>query len=316
MIGYFPAQNLKEVTIMKNVLFVENKYYVTSNDYGVKFVNTIDKSVEVFPFEDIEWLIFCHKNSYFSNRLIQTCLENNVGIMFCDNKMTPLTLFVSETCHNDRLTRLKEQIDLSTRTKNRLWRKIVISKILNQAEVIKNNCGECETYQTLIKISKDVLEGDYNNRESYAAKLYFSKLFGKRFKRGRYTDDINAGLNYGYAILRAAIKRSIAIHGLEGSLGINHHSIENSYNLADDIIEPFRPMIDEFVYTSIYESQSTFDKTVKREFYTILLKTCIIDNRVLSINDSIEVFINSLIRCISRNNSTKLLLPKMKEFGE
>ena len=65
---------------MKNVLFVKNKYYVTSNDYGVKFVNTIDKSVEVFPFEDIEWLIFCHKNSYFSNRLIQTCTENNVGI--------------------------------------------------------------------------------------------------------------------------------------------------------------------------------------------------------------------------------------------
>ena len=74
-------------------------------------------------------------------------------------------------------------------------------------------------------------------------------------------------------------------------------------------------MIDEFVCTSIYESQSTFDKTVKREFYTILLKTCMIDKSVLSINDSIEVFINSLIRCISRNNSTKLLLPKMKEFG-
>ncbi len=67
MITCSPAQNLKQVTIMKNVLFVENKYYVTSNDYGVKFVNIIDKSVEVFPFEDIEWLIFCHKNSYFSN---------------------------------------------------------------------------------------------------------------------------------------------------------------------------------------------------------------------------------------------------------
>lgn len=301
---------------MKNILFVENKYYVTCNEFGIKFVNTIDKSNKIYPFDDVEWLIFRNKNSYFSNRLIQNCLEQDIGLIFCDNKMTPVSILVSESRHKERLTRLTEQIKLSSRTKNRLWRKIVISKILNQARVIQNIYGDCEAYDLLIKISKDVVEGDNNNRESYAARIYFTKLFGKRFKRGRYTDDVNAGLNYGYAVLRAAIKRCLAIHGLEMSLGIHHYSSENPFNLSDDIIEPFRPIVDEFVHTNIFMEQNNFDNNIKRSFYTILLNTCVIDNKVMTLNDSIEIMINSLIKCISKDNSSNLILPKIKEFGE
>ena len=301
---------------MKNVLFVENRYYVTCNNYGFKFYNSIVKTTQIIPFEDVEWLIFVHKYSCFSNEVIQKCLEKDIGMMFCDYRFTPTLLSIGEAKHSERLERLQSQINLTTRTKNRLWKKIVVAKIRNQALVIKNIFGECPTYLTLMEMSKEITDGDIENKEANAASLYFDQLFGKHFIRGRYNDDINACLNYGYAILRAAVKRGLARHGLEMSLGIHHCSTENPYNLADDLIEPFRAMIDEWVYEHLVNAQVVFDYSIRKQLYTFLRHTCIVESDIYAVDDAIEIMINSLIQCIKTNHSADLLLPRIKEFGE
>lgn len=157
---------------------------------------------------------------------------------------------------------------------------------------------------------------DRTNRESVAARLYFQNLFGKKFKRGRYDDKINSALNYGYSILRSFIKKELAIHGFEMSLGIKHHSTENPFNLADDIIECYRPFVDSMTYDLIFNKHITnFGVTEKKMMLQILYENCLIDKKIVRLTDGIKITVQSLIKCCEENTPTHLLLPKLIEVG-
>lgn len=139
--------------------------------------------------------------------------------------------------------------------------KTVQAKICNQAKCLEIN--EIDEAKTLFAIAKNVASGDSSNREGYAARLYFKLLFGTDFTRDDESN-INAALNYGYAILRSYIAKTIVAYGLEPSLGIHHKSQLNQFNLADDIIEPYRPIVDNFVYQNYKEWSADFSPLKKR----------------------------------------------------
>ena len=164
---------------------------------------------------------------------------------------------------------------------------------------------------------KQVTEGDPTNREAYAARLYFMTLFGRNFKRGRYDDAVNAGLNYGYAILRALIRRELAVHGLEPSFGVHHESTENPFNLSDDFIEAFRPFVDQHVYERIFSQDVwSFELAEKKGLLEILLEKCIIDGKVYTLTDAIKVSVASFVKCLEKNSSGPLQLPAMIKVGK
>lgn len=301
---------------MKNTIYVEHKNFVSVKDQSLCFKNVIDKTEKYIPFEDLGMIIFDNVDSYFTSSVVTTCIEENVGILFCGKNHTPIAEINSNYNHNKKLERLKLQLTLSQKTKNRLWKKIVVSKIVNQNDCLLNITADETSFNMLVSISKEVQEGDSSNRESYAAILYFIALFGKDFRRGRYTDVINAGLNYGYAILRSAIRKELAIFGFEMSIGIFHRSSENPFNLSDDLIEPFRPFVDAIVYEEILSKNiSELTKEIRIKLINVLFVKCIIDDKVYCLNDAIRVCVSSLIECYEKDSAKYLKLPSLIEVG-
>lgn len=301
---------------MKDIVYVEHQYYVSSKQNSIRFVNLVTKEERFMPFGDVEWLVFDDERSYFSKQLMTACSKNNIGVLFCDQKHSPLTVLNTDFGHSKRLVRLKDQINLDAKTKNRLWRKIVIAKIMNQAECVANETKQFKEKEYLKIIGKKVTEGDKMNQEAHAARLYFSFLFGKGFRRGRFQDAINASLNYGYALLRAEIRRQIAFHGLEPSIGIHHESSENPFNLSDDFIEAYRPFVDALVYEHIYrENVMVLNLAEKKKLLGIFFEKCVIDGKVYTVTDAIGITVSSYVQCLEQYSAAPLKLPQMIEVG-
>lgn len=301
---------------MKNVLYVENINYIGTSKQGIKAVNVKDRTQQYFAYEDVDVIVFDNVKSYFSQRLIERCAEHNIALLFCDSKHSPVDLFENIYGQKRRFDVLKKQLQMSTKTKDRLWRKVVIAKVNNQAVCLNMLEKNQEAVDLLKSVVKNVTEGDKHNSEAYAAREYFKALFGNKFKRGRYDDIVNASLNYGYAIVRALIRREIVMHGLEPGIGINHHSEENPFNLSDDVIEAYRPLIDYSVVMNIL-SKSDQELTIedRKEIVSILLEKCVVNGKIYRIRDAISVTVNSLLNCILTNSSAGLKLPTFIEGG-
>lgn len=298
---------------MLNIVYVENRQVVTVKKYSLRFFNMVTKEERFIPFEDIDYLIFDTGSSLFSEKLVEKCVENRISLLFLDRKHTPVAAYESIYGQENRLDTLKKQFKATSRFKKRIWRKIVIAKVQNQATCIEQNCNDEGTSYLLRDISQKVTEGDGKNYESYAARKYFPILFGKNFKRGRYSDIVNVGLNYGYAILRSVIRNELIMHALEPSFGIHHVSVNNPYNLSDDLIEPFRPFVDSLVFENIYDKGT--NELDKKMLVDVLMERCVIDGKVYRLGDAIRKTVESYLRCLNTNAISDILLPQMIEGG-
>ena len=301
---------------MKNIVYVKTQYFVSTSNQGLKFSNVIDKSKQYMAYDDVDTLIFDNVNGYLSNKLIQKCVEHGISLIFCDEKHSPLLLLDNLYNQKRRFELLNDQLTVGNKVKNRLWSKIVLSKINNQAQCLEET-GHSKINVSLIKsIKNNITEGDKHNVEAYAAREYFPMMFGKNFKRGRYDDIVNASLNYGYSILRSLIRKEIVIHGLEPSFGIHHASVENPFNLSDDLIEPYRAFVDELVYESILpKNHEQLDSEDREDIVKILFEKCVIDNKVYCLGDAIKVTVNSYLNCLN-NKSSSNKLPTFIEGGK
>ncbi|EFU73219.1 type II CRISPR-associated endonuclease Cas1 [Enterococcus italicus] len=301
---------------MKDIIYVERKYFLTVKGESIKFVNVMDKTEKYIPLDDVEWLIFDHPSSYFSNKLITECMVRGIGVLFCDGKHSPDAILLNQFGHRQRLTRVNHQLSVSNRTKKRLWKKIIRTKIHNQAQCIDQLTDNQKSRDYLMSLSNSVQEGDSSNREAVAAKIYFTALFGENFRRGRYDDVVNSGLNYGYALVRGMIKKELARYGVEQSFGIHHKSSENPFNLADDIIEPFRPFVDRSVYENFYLTEkTTFEHTDKQALFQVFFDSCIIQGKVFQLTDAINQAVQSFVKSIDQNSATALTVPQFVEVG-
>lgn len=196
------------------------------------------------PLEDLSALLIESPQVVLTARAAAALALHGVTVFFCDEKHLPCCqlLPINQFCRQRKL--LTAQCEIGKPLQKQLWQQIVIQKIRNQARCLElaGRSGSEELRQ----MAGRVLSGDTDNREAVAAALYFPALFGDDFSRGT-EDPRNAALNYGYAILRGGIARNLVMHGLEPCIGIHHHSELNQFNLADDLIEPFRPVVDLFV---------------------------------------------------------------------
>ena len=161
----------------------------------------------------------------------------------------------------------------------------------------------------LENISKKVNSGDTNNKEALAAKGYFSTLFGNGFNRN-YDNIYNASLNYGYSIIRGAIARAIVSYGYIPSVGIHHKSELNNYNLVDDFIEPFRPIVDLWVKINVTDD-TEFDKFLRAELVNLLNVDVKIQGKLQSVNNAINIIIASYTTAINQKDYEKLELPEL-----
>lgn len=223
------------------------------------------------PIEDIGVVVLDHKQITITQGALEALLENNCAVITCDSNHMPVGLMLPLVGNTTQNERFRDQLDASLPLRKQLWQQTIQYKIRNQAAILAQ-CSDAET-RCMQVWANDVRSGDPDNLEARAAVYYWKNLFGHTsgFVREREGVAPNNLLNYGYAVLRAVVARSLVASGLLPTLGIHHHNRYNAYCLADDIMEPYRPYVDRLVYdiTEQYGVDVELSKDIKAELLTI-----------------------------------------------
>lgn len=197
---------------------------------------------------EIDAVVVENTASFLSSYLLSELATAKIPVLVCDLQHNPAGQYLPLYGAHDSSGRVKEQISWDDEIKRALWARVVHSKIANQRRVLER-CG-CPESALLAEYEQQIMPGDTTNREGHAAKVYFNALFGKDFARSSECS-VNAMLNYGYAVLLSWMNKEITARGYLTQLGISHCNVYNSFNLACDFMEPFRPVIDEFVLENV-----------------------------------------------------------------
>jgi CRISPR-associated protein Cas1 len=219
-------------------------------------------AVQTIPFEDIAVLLVSHPQVSFSQAVLESIAENGAVLISCNRKSLPVGMFVPLAGHHQPSRRISLQIRASASQVKRAWQQIVRAKIIAQAKLLESLFG---FDKGLLMLSQQVRSGDPNNIEATAARRYWTQLFGvfgfRRQPEG--DDDINIRLNFGYGVLRGIVARAICASGFHPSIGLHHHNQYNAFCLADDLMEPFRPIVDKVVRSQFLETGHIKELTPK-----------------------------------------------------
>ena len=241
------------------------------------------ESVRTIPVEDIGVVVFDNRQITITHGLLEALLENNCSVVTCDSRSMPVGLMLPLCGNTVQSERFRDQLDASVPLKKQLWQQTVKAKIDNQAAVLAA-CAGAET-GCMRRWSADVRSGDPDNLEGRTAAYYWKSLFAgvpglSDFTRDRQGIPPNNLLNYGYAILRAVIARSLVSSGLLPTLGIHHHNRYNAYCLADDVMEPYRPLVDSLVFCIFNEYGGDMPAAITQELKMRLLVIPVTDVRI------------------------------------
>lgn len=267
---------------------------------------------KTIPIEDIGIIILDNQQTTISHGLLAALLNNNCAVVTCDNKHMPTGLFLPLESHQEQSSRFQDQINASEPLKKQLWQQTITAKIFNQAMVLAKRLRQNENMK---RWAKKVRSGDPDNLEGRAAAYYWKTLFPPEldFIRDRYGQPPNQLLNYGYAILRATVARGLVASGLLPTLGIHHHNKYNAYCLADDIMEPYRPFVDDYVATFVEDGEDFTELTssTKKQLLTIPAMDILIGGERSPLMVGLQKTTSSLARCFA-GESRKIIYPEFK----
>lgn len=273
----------------------------------IAYKDTPDDKITV-PIEDVGVVVLEHQQISITLPLINALTDNNVQLVICNNKGMPSSMLLNLDVNVTQGQTLRNQINTGEVLKKQLWKQIVERKIRNQANLLDKIGLDGNVLRPFYS---NVKSGDTDNREGIAARIYFQELFGGDFVRERDASGINALLNYGYIVLRATVARSLVSSGLFPALGIFHHNRSNAFPLADDIMEPYRPYVDEVVYDLNKKGNTDLTKEVKGELINVLYADTHFDKIVRPLSVGLSMTSSSLAKCYAKEIS-KLSLPVLK----
>jgi CRISPR-associated protein Cas1 len=299
--------------MIKKTLFFSNPAYLSLRDSqlviklpeverAANLTEDFKKSAEVTrPIEDIGVVVLDHKQITITSGALEALLENNCAVITCDSRSMPVGLLLPLVGNTTQNERFRNQLDASQPLRKQLWQQTIQHKIKNQAAVL-SQCTEAET-RCMHIWANGVRSGDPDNTEARAAVYYWKNLFGhiQGFIRDREGVSPNNLLNYGYAILRAVVARSLVASGLLPTLGIHHHNRYNAYCLADDIMEPYRPYVDRLVYdiSEQYGPDIEISKDIKAELLSIPTLDVVIGGKRSPLMIATAQTTASLYKCFS-----------------
>lgn len=258
------------------------------------------KNSEVtFPIEDLGVIVLDHKQITLTHGLIEMLLENNTALITCNSKRMPVGLMLPLCGNKTQTEKFNAQIEATDPLKKNLWQQTIKAKIKNQTAVLREfrscNIRNMEYWMSNVK------SGDTDNYEARAAAYYWKEAFPQinNFIRGREELPPNNLLNYGYAILRAVVARSLVSSGLLPTLGIHHHNRYNAYCLADDIMEPYRPFVDAVVFEIIDSGENIDELTsaIKTQLFQIPTIDVVISGRSSPLMVAVSQTTSSLRQC-------------------
>ena len=290
-------------------IFIENNCSLAVRKSSLIIKNTEDTSI---PLEDINCIIIDNRMCNLTTCLLDEISKNDILLYICNEKHLPTTILLNTNSYCRQLKRLQEQLEISKPLKKQLWQKIIVQKVKNQAKCLQEL--KITNYEILENLSLKVLSGDATNIEAVAAAMYFKMLYGSRFTR-KADSIINDALNYGYAIVRGMIARSLVSYGFETSLGLFHHNELNNFNLADDIIECFRPLVDLYITTTIPKEACELTSEVKKIILNVTNQLVLIDGKKYNIQTAIEYVVMSLSKTYKCGENC-LVLPQLMSLKE
>ena len=306
------------------ILSLRNKQLVMQPPNGVpkrsKYAESDREAlIRTFPVEDLGVVILDNKQITMTHGLMDALMQNNTALITCDNRSMPSGLFLPLEGNTLQSERFANQLQVSRPLKKQLWQQTIRQKILNQAAVL-NTTTNVET-RCMMTWAKDVKSGDSDNMEARAAAYYWKHLFAPHgihnFVRGRDESPPNNLLNYGYAILRAVIARTLVGSGLLPTLGIHHHNRYNAYCLADDIMEPYRPFVDKLVVDIIKSNTdySELSKQLKAQLLTIPTLDAVIANKKSPLMIAASITSASLAKCYG-GELRKIVYPEIEAYAQ
>ena len=277
------------VVTKQSKLSYKNRFLVVKQEGEEKYIHL----------SEIDTIIVDSISVSISAYLLKELSDNKINIMFCDEKHNPFGELSSYYSRHNSSKKIKIQIQWKQKEKDEIWKEIVKNKIMNQALLI--NKISSENYDLLLSYINEVLIGDKSNREGHAAKVYFNTLFGKNFVRNN-DDSINAALNYGYAILLSTINKEVVANGFLTQLGIHHKNEFNEFNLTCDLMEPFRVVIDNFVY---YNQKRELNTEYKLDIVNILNDTFKYQNKSYILKDIIKMYVKNVLDSVGNVENYK-----------
>ncbi len=264
-----------------------------------------ESGTKTIPLEDVAVLIVAHPQVTYTQAVLSELVAHGGIFVTCDSRRMPVGILLPLDAHSTQTERFRNQFDMPIPRRKRLWQQVVQSKIAMQAMLLVEQTGCDHGLTPLISL---VRSGDPANVEARAARKYWSALFGPEFRRDRGAEDVNAMLNYGYAILRAATARAVCAAGLHPSVGLHHHNKYNSWCLADDLMEPYRPVVDRAVSRMSDAGRTPQEMTTETRASILRSLTGYVetDDQTRSLFDSLTLSAQSLRIAIS--DKSKLLL--------
>ena len=298
--------------MIKRTLYFGNPTYLkTKNEQLLIDLDETDVPKSV-PIEDIGLVILDHQQITITQAVMAKLLANNTALIICDHTHHPVGLQLCLDGHTLQSQKFKAQITASSPLKKQLWQQTVIKKIENQAALLSIERAE---NKYLLNLASTVKSGDSGNNEAKAASYYWKHIFPEflEFRRERYGPPPNNLLNYGYAILRAVVARSLVASGLLPTLGIFHRNQYNAYCLADDVMEPYRPFVDKIVCGIIRSNGKFLEMTpsMKKELLQIPAMDVVIDGQKSPMMNAVQRTTASLTKCFE-GSSRKILYPDLQ----
>lgn len=277
--------------------------------YGQLVVTSLDDDKTLTrPIEDIGFVVIDNPMISLTIPLLNELADNNVAVIICDKKQMPQAMLQPLVGNTTLQESYKFQIEASAPLKKQMWKQIVESKIKNQAALLESLGKEGNMLKPFYS---NVKSGDADNREGAAARVYWTQLFENDFKRERRGDSPNQYLNYGYTILRAAVARALVGSGLYPAFGIFHRNRYNAFPLADDVMEPYRPFVDEVVYSIYRDDEITeLDKNVKSRLLRVLFADVKIGKMKRPLEVALSITTASMVKMF-KGEAQKLSLPQM-----
>lgn len=286
--------------MIKRIIEISQAKTYLSIKYGQLIIRQGDEISSQIPCEDIGLLIVDHSGTTYTHSVFTTLLEAGAAVVLCGADHHPAGMFLPTTANSIQTARMKSQLDVKEPVKKRLWKQIIKTKIKHQAKVLGT---DHDAFGRLIEIAREVRSGDPDNREAYASQVFWKYFISEaQFRREREGKPPNNMLNYGYAVIRAAVARAIVGAGLNPSVGLHHHNKYNAFCLADDLLEPFRGFVDAKVLDIWSESpaEEEFDdlnQPVKAQLLEVLYQEVEIGRYSGPLMVGLHRTASSLVKC-------------------
>lgn len=294
--------------IKRTLVFTSPSMLSLKNAQLVVALKEMPDEKRTIPIEDIGVVLIDNPMVSVTIPLLNALSDNNVAVVICDQKGMPNAMLQNLETNNCQGEVLRSQLTVGEVLRKQLWKQIVEAKIRNQARLLDklgHNGNMLKPYYSNVK------SGDADNREGIAARIYWNELFGSSFVRDRNLPGVNALLNYGYAVLRAAVARALMSSGLLPALGLFHHNRSNAFPLADDMMEPYRPFVDEVVYDLYLQGQDSLSQEVKGSLLHVLTCDTGFEKVTRPLSIGLSLTMASLVKCYAKEE-TSLSLPILR----